>query len=66
MNTIYAQIYFTTLENPHISMDKSLFFKIIPDGQSHTYVINMARNDLWEGLVQTIRFDPAQFYEVYL
>lgn len=47
-------------------MDKSLFFKIIPDGQSHTYVINMARNDLWEGLVQTIRFDPAQFYEVYL
>lgn len=63
--TIYAQIYFSTVSNPNLSMDKSLFFKIIPDGQYHSYYINMSQHNQWRGLIQTIRFDPAQFHDDY-
>ena len=64
-NTIYAQIYFTTVDNPNISMDKSLFFKINPDGKTHSYYIKMAHNYMWHGVVQMIRFDPAQYHDDY-
>ena len=64
-SSIYAQIYFTTVDSPYISMDKSLFFKVIPDGESHLYCINMSKNSLWTGLIQTIRFDPVQYHGVY-
>lgn len=60
-----AQIYFTTVDSPYISMDKSLFFNVIPDGKSHFYYIDMRHNDKWHGLVQTMRLDPAQFYDEY-
>ena len=65
VKTIYAQVYFSTVENPHISMDKSLFFKIIPDGSSHSYYINMSHNSRWKGFVKAIRFDPAQYHDNY-
>lgn len=63
--TIYAQVYFSTVENPNISMDKSLFFKIIPDGLYHSYYINMSHNSNWKGFVKTIRIDPAQYHDNY-
>lgn len=63
--TIYAQVYFATIENPYISMDKSLFFKINPDGNMHSYYIKMSHNRLWKGIVQKIRFDPAQYHDNY-
>lgn len=63
--TIYAQVYFSTVDNPHISMDKSLFFRITPDGLSHSYYINMSRNSKWRGFVKSIRFDPAQYHDDY-
>lgn len=65
VKTIYAQVYFSTIDNPHISMDKSIFFKILPDGLSHSYFINMSYNDKWRGFVKTIRFDPAQYHDDY-
>lgn len=65
-NTIYAQLYFSTVDNPNVSMDKSLFFRIIPDGECHSYYINMSRHKQWHGLIQTIRFDPAQYHDDYL
>ena len=46
-------------------MDKSLFFKIIPDGISHSYYINMSNNINWHGFVKAIRFDPAQYHDLY-
>ena len=63
--TIYAQVFFSTVDNPNISMDKSLFFRIIPDGLSHSYYINMSHNNKWRGFVKTIRLDPAQYHDVY-
>lgn len=63
--TIYAQIYFSTIDSPHVSVDKSLFFKIIPDGKTHSYFINMSANINWRGFVKAIRFDPAQFHDAY-
>lgn len=64
--TIYAQIYFSTVDNPNLSMDRSLFFKITPDDKCHSYYINMSRHNQWRGIIQTIRFDPAQFHDDYL
>lgn len=63
--TIYAQVYFATIDNPYISMDKSLFFKIEPDGNMHSYYINMEHNRRWKGIVQKIRLDPAQYHDNY-
>lgn len=63
--TIYAQVYFATIDNPYISMDKSLFYKIESDGNMHSYYINMRHNRLWKGVVQKIRLDPAQYHDNY-
>lgn len=63
--TIYAQIYFSTIDNPGITMDKSLFFKINPDGFFHSYYINMSNNNKWRGFVKSIRIDPAQYHDNY-
>lgn len=65
VNTIYAQVFFATMENSSISADKSLFFRINPDGQRHSYYIRMSNNPLWKGVVQTVRFDPAQYHGTY-
>ena len=65
VQTVYAQVYFSTVDNPHISMEKSLFFKIIPDGVSHSYYINMSHNAFWHGFVKALRFDPAQYHDFY-
>ena len=63
--TIYAQVYFATIDNPYISMDKSLFYKIESDGNAHSYYIDMRHNRRWKGIVQKIRFDPAQYHDNY-
>ena len=61
----YAQVYFATIDNPYISMDKSLFYKIESDGNAHSYYIDMRHNRRWKGIVQKIRFDPAQYHDNY-
>ena len=63
--TIYAQVYFATIDNPYISMDKSLFYKIELDDNMHSYYINMRHNRRWKGIVQKIRLDPAQYHDNY-
>lgn len=63
--TIYAQVYFSTTDNPDITMDKSLFFKINPDGIFHSYYIKMSANNKWQGFVKSIRIDPAQYHDNY-
>lgn len=64
--TIYAQIFFASVNSPYISVDKSLFFKIVPDGQMHDYYIKMTRNGKWHGIIKKIRLDPAQYHDIYL
>lgn len=65
VQTIYAQIYFATLDNPAISQERSLFFQTIPDGEYHSYYVHMSEHAQWQGLIETIRFDPAQFSKTY-
>lgn len=63
--TIYAQVYFSTIDNPYITEDKSLFFKVNPDGRPHSYYVRMSNNPLWSGIVQMLRLDPAQYHDIF-
>ena len=66
VTTIYAQVFFSTVDNPYISMDKSLFFKIKPSEDLQSYYINMSHNSNWQGFVKTLRIDPAQYHDNYV
>ena len=66
VKTTYAQIFFATIELPNLSMNRSMFINIIPDGASHSYYVNMARHKQWRGIIKTIRFDPAQYHDIFL
>lgn len=56
-----SQLFFSTVENPYISSDQSVTFRVIPDGEMRTYTIDMREHPNWKGLVRLIRFDPADY-----
>ncbi|MFR1518449.1 MAG: hypothetical protein ACLSVG_06705 [Clostridia bacterium] len=56
-----SQLFFSTVENPYISSDQSVTFRVIPDGEMRTYTIDMREHPNWKGLVRSIRFDPADY-----
>ena len=67
----FSKVYFATDKDPGLAERKSVAFDpktIEPDGQGF-YVINldMSGNEFWTGIVNTVRFDPANmngYYEV--
>ena len=66
-----SKVYFDTDKNPGLSEAKAVSFYVTnyePDGQGfYTVNIDMTENENWSGVVNTIRFDPANlegYYEV--
>ena len=55
-----AQFYWATVNDPEVNEEKVAVFKIQPDGEFHTYTIDLSRHPLWLGQTLTsIRIDPA-------
>ena len=66
-----SKVYFDTDKNPGLSESKTARFNVNnfePDAQGfYTINVDMTQNENWTGVVNTIRFDPANyegFYEV--
>jgi hypothetical protein len=55
-----ARFYWTTLGDPvyGFSEAKTIRFTVIPDGQVHTYELDLAAHPEYKGLITAIRFDP--------
>ena len=62
VRTDVAQVYFSTLDFPGMNQNRSVFFRMQGDGLDHSYYIDMGLNRLWEGIVDSIRIDPAHYY----
>ena len=61
-NNQTAQLFWATNKNiwpdSGISAANSLSFPIIADGQFHTYQVNLAATNAYQGLITRLRFDP--------
>ena len=55
-----SKIFFSTVDSPNISPEKSVEFHIHPDDNMRTYTIDMSEHPKWKGLIQTIRLDPIE------
>lgn len=54
-------LYFATGEAPSFAPDKLVTIKVIPDGQFHTYRVNVGSHPKWRGQTITgLRLDPAR------
>ena len=53
-------LYFTTDEHPNIWNDKLINFEVKPDGEWHTYRLNVSSNPRWKGTVTGLRLDPLR------
>lgn len=56
-----AQIFFSEVGKQSWSPQRMVEFSIIPDGEYHSYTINMQVNQYWTAFVGGIRFDPADY-----
>ena len=56
-----AQIFFTSVASSIWRNDWMVEFETLPDGEFHTYRIDMSTNTNWFGYVGGIRFDPADY-----
>jgi hypothetical protein len=55
-----AQFYWATEDSPQFSEDKSIHFKVLPDGQFHIYEIDVGSHAMWRGKrIRAIRLDPT-------
>ena len=54
-----SQLFFTTELDPEFDEAKSLVFIPIPDGNFHTYTLDMSSVDSWQGRIKQIRLDPT-------
>jgi len=54
-----AEIFFAG-EDGAFSGDKRLAFTIIPDGEIHTYEVDLSSHPQYSGLITRLRFDPIQ------
>lgn len=62
-NTDVAQIYFSTINCPGMEQKRSVFFEIQGDASVHSYFVDMSTNYLWTGIVDSLRIDPAHYYD---
>lgn len=53
-----GQLFFTG-RREGMREDKSVKFTLIPDGQFHTYTVDMTANPAWKSTIGAIRFDPT-------
>jgi hypothetical protein len=53
-----AQLFFAP-EGGVISEENSLVFEIVPGGQFHTYIIDLASVPTWTGRIRDLRLDPS-------
>ena len=55
-----AQFFWITESSPQFAEDKSLRFRVTPDGQFHEYRLNVGPHALWQGqTIKGIRLDPT-------
>jgi hypothetical protein len=54
-----AQLFWRTDTTPDFSEDQSIRFNIIPDGQYHTYELDLASSPAYHDLIAQLRFDPV-------
>lgn len=57
-----GKIRWVTLSSPTYSSDKEITFTLYPDNEWHTYVINAATKQYWQGDVNNLRIWPAIDY----
>ncbi len=53
-----AQIFWSRYDSPEFSADKSVTFKVVPDGIYRTYEVNLAASPGYRGMITGIRLDP--------
>lgn len=56
-----AQVFFTDVASQIWYGERMVEFETVPDGESHTYVVDMSSNPNWNGFVGGLRFDPADY-----
>ena len=54
-----AQLFWTTSSEPSTSETASASMPIAGDGQFHTYLFDVGKNDHWAGCITSLRFDPT-------
>ena len=54
-----AQLFWTTSSEPSASEAASNSMPIAGDGQFHTYLFEVGKNDHWAGCITSLRFDPT-------
>jgi len=54
-----GQLYFTTEQSPGVGQDKVVHFTPVPDGQWHTYRLDVAGHPQWSGKIVGLRLDPV-------
>jgi hypothetical protein len=57
--TAFGQVFFLTDLDNRYSDSKSLIFELIPDGEFHTYTLDMAGVPAWESIIKSLRLDPT-------
>jgi hypothetical protein len=57
-NPTKGRILWRTISSPNWGTDKQYDFTINPDGKWHTYILNMAEIQWWQGDVNDLRFYP--------
>ncbi len=56
----YAQFYWVTENAPEFNEQKVTVFKVLPDGEFHTYTMDLSQHPLWVGqTITSIRLDPT-------
>ncbi len=53
-----AQVFWGRMDSPDFSEDKSLWFRLIPDGKYHRYTLNLSAAPQYKGVVTRLRLDP--------
>ncbi len=57
-----AELFYTTVDSPYLSQDKSVRFHINPNDDMRTYTIDMREHEKWKGLVRSFRLDPVHYF----
>ena len=57
--TDIGRLYWTTDNSAGFNDAQSLSFNIIPDGQYHTYALDLASSPAYNGLITQLLFDPV-------
>jgi len=53
-----AQLFWSTTGSG-VNGDASVLVNTVADGQWHSYVFEVAKNQNWGGCITSLRFDPA-------